>query len=301
VAELHICIMQAELHFIAGLPRSGSTLLAALLRQNPRFHARISSPLCLLFTQLVAGMAGEASALVTDAQRERILRGLFDSYYADQSGKAVVFDTNRGWCARLPALRQIVPDGKIICMVRNVAWIMDSIERLIRSNPLLPSRLYADDNERATVYSRCDAIGHRNRLVGGAWSALKEGFYGADADRLLIVEYEYLTRAPQRTMALIYEFLGEEPFAHAFDNLDYDEPEFDEILMTPGLHKVRRKVEFVPRRTILPPDLFERFNALSFWTDPAPSLANIVAPKQPPAPAKGNPAVPPSPSGQAGA
>jgi hypothetical protein len=69
--------MQAKLHFIAGLPRSGSTLLVALLRQNPRFHARISSPLCPLFTQLVAGMAGEASALVTDAQRERILRGLW--------------------------------------------------------------------------------------------------------------------------------------------------------------------------------------------------------------------------------
>ena len=60
-------------------------------------------------------------------------------------------------------------------------------------------------------------------------------------------------------MALIYEFLGEEPFAHEFDNLDYDEPEFDEILMTPGLHRVRQKVEFTPRRTVLPPDLFERF------------------------------------------
>jgi hypothetical protein len=27
------------IHFISGLPRSGSTLLAALPRQNPRFHA----------------------------------------------------------------------------------------------------------------------------------------------------------------------------------------------------------------------------------------------------------------------
>ena len=31
--------MQNRLHFISGLPRSGSTLLAALLRQNPRFSA----------------------------------------------------------------------------------------------------------------------------------------------------------------------------------------------------------------------------------------------------------------------
>ncbi|MEG3936419.1 MULTISPECIES: sulfotransferase [unclassified Microcoleus] len=32
-------------HFISGLPRSGSTLLAALLRQNPRFHGAMTSPL----------------------------------------------------------------------------------------------------------------------------------------------------------------------------------------------------------------------------------------------------------------
>jgi hypothetical protein len=32
------------IHFISGFPRSGTTLLAALLRQNPRFHASIESP-----------------------------------------------------------------------------------------------------------------------------------------------------------------------------------------------------------------------------------------------------------------
>src|SRR3569832_2806671 len=37
-------------HFISGLPRSGSTLLAALLLQNPRFHAGMTSPVGTLFT-----------------------------------------------------------------------------------------------------------------------------------------------------------------------------------------------------------------------------------------------------------
>jgi len=31
-------------HFISGLPRSGSTLLSAILRQNPRFYAGMTSP-----------------------------------------------------------------------------------------------------------------------------------------------------------------------------------------------------------------------------------------------------------------
>jgi sulfotransferase len=38
-------------------------------------------------------------------------------------------------------------------------------------------------------------------------------------------------------------------------------------------------VEFVPRRTILPPDLFERFSQLTFWADPTASKANVIATK----------------------
>ena len=46
-------------HFISGLPRSGSTLLAAILRQNPRFSAGMSSSLCPLFTSAINVMGGE--------------------------------------------------------------------------------------------------------------------------------------------------------------------------------------------------------------------------------------------------
>lgn len=37
-------------HFLSDLPRSGSTLLATILRQNPRFCADMSSSLPPLFT-----------------------------------------------------------------------------------------------------------------------------------------------------------------------------------------------------------------------------------------------------------
>ena len=35
--------MPSPLHLISSLPRSGPSLLAALLRQNPRFHAGMTS------------------------------------------------------------------------------------------------------------------------------------------------------------------------------------------------------------------------------------------------------------------
>jgi hypothetical protein len=56
--------MQKVIHFISGLPRSGSTLLAASLRQNPRFHAGISSPVASLFMALQAAMSRRNEAAV---------------------------------------------------------------------------------------------------------------------------------------------------------------------------------------------------------------------------------------------
>lgn len=83
-------------HFISGLPRSGSTLTAAILRQNPRLHAAMSSPIATLFDGIIAQVSTgtELSTMVSEAQRARLLRGLFDSYYAEHP-QPVIFDTNR--------------------------------------------------------------------------------------------------------------------------------------------------------------------------------------------------------------
>lgn len=266
-------------HFISGLPRSGSTLLAAILRQNPRFHAGMSSPVGSLFS----GLLGQVSAgsewgpVVNTEQRRRLLRGLFDNYYTEQAGKPVVFDTNRLWCAKLPAILDLFPEAKVIACVRNVAWIMDSIERLYRANPYENTLLFNDDVERNTVYSRVDTLAQRNRLVGFSWSALKEAFYGEQAASLLVVDYELLAQAPNKVLPLIYRFLGEDPFEHDYAQVIYDAPEFDNNLGLAGLHRIRPQVSLERRATVLPPDLFAQYADMSFWQDGRGSLANVIS------------------------
>jgi len=268
-------------HFISGLPRAGSTLLAALLLQNPRFHAGMTSPVGTLFKGMLDQFAAgsEFGSIIDLDQRRRLLKGLFDSYYAAQQTKEVVFDTNRQWCARMPAVLDLFPQAKVIACVRNVAWVMDSIERLYRANPYEHTRLFADDSERNTVYSRVETLAQRNRMVGFPWSALKEAYYGQQASSLLVVDYDMLAAAPSRVLRLVYEFIGEPWFDHDFDRVSYDAPEFDEALGLKGLHKVRPKVEVAARRTLLPPDLFEKYAALSFWQDGTGSAANVIRPK----------------------
>lgn len=268
-----------KMHFITGLPRAGSTLLGALLRQNPRFHASMSSPVGPLFASLLEHFSAgsEFSSVITQEQRRRFLGGLFDSYYADKPAGTVVFDTNRMWAAKMPAIADLYPEAKVIACVRNVAWVMDSIEQLYRANPFENTRLFNDAVERNTVYSRVDTLGMRNRLVGYAWSAIKEAFYGEQAKALLIVDYDLLARAPKQVLKLVYDFIQEPWYdGHDFDRVEFDAPEFDSALGLSGLHKVREKVSYLPRQTVLPPDLFAQYQNMNFWQDVANSRASVI-------------------------
>lgn len=272
---------ERRFNFISGLPRSGSTLTSAILRQNPRFHASISSPLAGLVDATIAQVSAgtELSTQVNEEQRERILRGLFESYYSIYDAP-VIFDTNRAWTAQLPTIMRLFPNAKLICLVRDVAWIMDSIERKFRESTFEHTRLFNNSAERSTVYTRVEALAGANRLVGYPWHALREGCYSEYADRLVLVEYDLLTRRPDEVFGLIYEFLGEEKFKHDFDGIKYDEPEFDAQLGLDGLHRVHPRVEPRSRSTILPPDLFERYSKLAFWHDLPDSAAFRVVAQQ---------------------
>jgi sulfotransferase len=268
-----------KFHFISGLPRAGSTLLAAILRQNPRFHAGISSPMGAFFGSLLdqVGAGSEFGPLVTQVQRRRLLHGLFTNYYADKADDSIIFDTSRLWSAKLPAILDLFPEAKVIACVRDVAWVMDSIERLYRANPYENTRLFSDAVERNTVYSRVETLGQRNRLVGFSWSAIKEAFYSEQAKSLLVVDYDLLANAPGKVLPLIYQFIGEPWFdGHDYNNLQFDAPEFDNALGLSGLHKVRPRVALEPRRTVLPPDLFAQYQNMCFWHDVANSGANVI-------------------------
>ena len=264
-------------HFISGLPRSGSTLLSAILRQNPRFHCGVTSPVASFFSAIVGqvSVGSEWAPQVSTEQRRTILRGLFDSYYADKQ-QPVIFDTNRIWSAKLPALLDLFPNAKVIACVRNVAWVMDSIERLYRANPFENTRLFSNEAERSTVFSRVETLAQRTRLVGIAWAGLKEAYYSEQGQSMLVIDYDILAQRPREVIPLVYSFLGEQPYDHDYENIRFDTPDYDEGLGLTGLHRVRPQVRFEPRKTILPPDLFEQYTKLSFWNDTSLTQSNVI-------------------------
>jgi sulfotransferase len=261
--------MQNGIHFISGLPRAGSTLLAALLRQNPTLHAGITSPVGSLFGTMLqeVSQGNESAIFIDDAQREALLRGLFQGYYHAVHPTKTVFDTNRVWPIRLAVLATLFPRAKVICCVRHIPWIIDSIERLIRKNKWELSKIFAFD-AAGTAYSRAEGLMGASGMIGFPLNALKQAMHSGESDRLLFVPYDTLVREPAAVMKAVYDFTGLPVFEHNFEAVAFDAKEFDARLGTPGLHDVAPKVERVERRTILPPDLWQRYENESIWRDP---------------------------------
>jgi sulfotransferase len=151
---------------------------------------------------------------------------------------------------------------------------MDSIERLIHRNAFELSGMFGFESG-GTVYSRVNRLASSDGMVGYALDAMRQGYFGEEANRLILVEYQALTRAPLDTPRQIYALLGEPWFEHDFENVEYEADDFDLALGTRGLHTIRRRVEWIERRTVLPPDLFDGFRNDMFWRMPGDGSRDV--------------------------
>jgi sulfotransferase len=259
-------------YFISGLPRSGSTLLSAILKQNPEFYADISSPVQSLCSSVIDVLtASENNLNIKEDQRTTLLHHVFEGYYAHVN-RSVIFDSNRGWTSRTSLLKHLFPYTKIICCVREIEWILDSFERITAQNCLY-TNTFADDESHQSVETRCvDMMDvKKSGMVIKPWYWLQEGL-AINPDMILLIDYKDLCQNPKRTIEGVYRFIGKDYYNHDFNNVKYENEVFDMSINKRDLHTVKRKVEWVDRRSILPKYVSDRYTNMSFWKSTTQSL-----------------------------
>jgi len=237
----------------------------------------MSGPVAGMVTALqMSASSGEYARFVDNSARARLLRGVFEAYYAEVSAGRVIFDTNRSWTGRLPLLAELFPDCRVICCVRQLGWIINSIETLLNRNALQLTRLF-EVKPMLSSYSRAEYLMNPKKgLIGLAWGTLREAWFGAEAKRLIIVAYDSLVSKPLETMQKLYAELEEPYYAHDFDDVSYEESGFDTGMGLVGMHKVGGKVAAAQRTLVIPPDLFARYAEFSFWQKPELNRGGVL-------------------------
>lgn len=260
-------------YFISGLPRSGSTLLSAILRQNPDLYADISSPMeSLVNFSIEAISKSKNNFTVSEEQRKNLMRGMFDGYYKHIE-KPVIFDSSRIWTKKTNFLKALFPYTKILCPVRDIVSILNSFEWIYSKNPFFYNDTLVENNKN--IFARCDGLMDRNTgIISNPWINLSEG-YAANPEMIMLIEYENLCKEPEKTMREVYEFLEKPYYSHDFESVEYSNENFDKACNLKDLHTVKKKVEFKPPRCILPPEIVEKYSKMNmeFWrvghkTDP---------------------------------
>jgi sulfotransferase len=238
------------IHFISGLPRSGSTLLCNVLAQNPRFHATATSGILdTLFSVRNHWQEQIEFKAMVPAERlaalRRVLHGMLTGYFGDVD-KPVVFDKSRGWLAYIEMAENILDQPiKILVPVRDLRGVLASFEKIWRRNA--PTQQMGQERDNyfrwQSVAGRCEVLMQIDQPVGLAYTRIQDALQRGFADRLHFVEYEQFCRNPKRTMLDVYEFLGEELFVHDFDNVQQVTQEDDGVQGLQDLHTIRAKIE----------------------------------------------------------
>ena len=251
--------MNKTLHFLSGIPRSGSTVLAAILNQNPMTHVSTTSGLVhaldgLANTWHSAGLLNE-----NDPERKKLaqtMRGAIDAFYEDTEAP-VIIDKSRGWpiAQIMAAMSQVLGhQPKIIATVRSVPDCAASFIRVAKP-----------ENLDEFMYS-----GQLMDHLKAAYISLQNG-YNFAPENFLFVEYEDLLADPKAQLARIHAFLGLPDFSYDFDNIDGSTvAEDDENLHGhAGMHDVKPKLEAQHKQD--PKDLLKShygsFCQPEFWLD----------------------------------
>jgi sulfotransferase len=270
--------MSKKYFFLAGLPRSGSTLLSSILNQNPDIYcSHDESFICDLIyrTDSYISNSNEYNNCPNENGKNKICSSLIENYYHNKSQKYII-DKCRSWGTpgNLDYIRKYITDDvKIICPVRPIVEVLSSFIHLFNKNQ--DKRIFVDthikSNDRYFYRElndmRCDELMKMNGTIDQALFALSQSKFPQNKGIFHIIEYDDLISKTKETIKNIYEFLEIEPFQHNYENIMTSTEINHEYYGIPDLHKVRRNISKISPnpKDVLSDYVIQKYSNYEVW------------------------------------
>jgi sulfotransferase len=244
--------MTKTYHFMAGLPRSGSTVLSAILNQNPEIYSSPQTDLIGMLYNLESTIPTYESfrAGLLHQGFASVMHGMKDTFYS-HIDKPVIIDKNRGWGTPYnwdhisPYVSQ---DGKVILTMRPILEVLASFVKVSKESQKVTQHLqYLNPNLWVSNYrDETDAIvdnlmmpnGEIDRAIFSIANLLQN-----HKDRVHVVWFDDLLDNPVTTLDGIHEFLGLDLFDYNYNKIQAVDKHDDlNAYGIVGLHDVNKKL-----------------------------------------------------------
>ena len=245
--------MKKTYHFMAGLPRSGSSVLAALLNQHPEVYSSPQTDLIGMLYEINQAVPAYESfkAGLLHKGYQNVMNNMAENFYA-HIDKPIIIDKNRGWGTPYNwdnLAPYVNKDGKVILTIRPILEVLASFVKISRKTqkvtgnlPYLNQEMWTTDyrpENDAQVDNLMQSNGEIERAIYSIANLLKN-----HGDKVYVVWFDDLLQSPQNTMNGITDFLGISRANYNFNSIkEVDTHDDISGYGVAGLHDVGQKLK----------------------------------------------------------
>lgn len=250
------------LHFLSGLPRSGSTVLASILNQNPNVYVTPTSPMLNVAVKMQEAWREDPTVKANyfEEQARNLTKAILPAFWQHRP-EPIIIDKGRGWAKNMPTVNALFGQKlKVIVVERDLPSIMASWLTIIKNqtnynfdNALIKNGMIPTDENR----------------MGEMWfNMVKDCMEGTQQikkdvpDQIIVVKYDDIVNNPQHEIGRIEQFLELPKHQYDFDNIQNDTTDDDMVAWGfEGLHTIRPKLEKTSKdpKEVLGTMLYNRF------------------------------------------
>ena len=249
-------------HFMTGLPRSGSTVLASILNQNPEVYVTPTSPMLNVSVAMQKAWREDPTVLANydEEQARNLTKAILPAYWQHRP-ESIIIDKGRGWAKNMPTASALFGKPmKAISVERDLPSIMASWLTILKKNP----NNFAEKNVINKGFLPTD-----ENLMAEMWFNMVQDCMEGKAqirkdapDQFISINYDDLISNAKNELKRIEGFLSLPSYEYEFDNIINDTQDDDLIAWgLDGLHTIRPKLEKISKhpREILGDSLYFRF------------------------------------------
>ena len=254
-----------QLLFLVAQPRSGNTLFASIINQNPEIVATPNSITLEIMKDLFLLKNTDVFLNYPDHKSlDNVLDSVFDTYYKDWPQRIII---DRG-PVMTPGNFQLMQKHykrpfKCIVLLRDLMDVLASYMQWYTQNPdAFPNRYSCKNDEEKLMM-----IMNKDGAVAKSLESIKNAYNYPDICHF--VKYDDLVSQPEQEFRKIYKFIGEPYYNHKFENLKQVEVNgmgYDDKIVGKNMHKIKTVVrkKYNPYIKKIPERIRQKYGHIRF-------------------------------------
>lgn len=264
--------------FMAGLQRSGATVLSSILNQNPDIYCSPSSPILpMLLDAQKSYTLPQNIDFNRDSGINAVLSNMANNFYSDHNQQYII-DKNHWWPTPLGVdaiYKYITQDIKIICPVRDIIEVLASFNTIVEKNKFKNKDNVIDRGALEFTYPDKEMPDRRADFLMMPNQDITTHLYGMGFAKqpefrhmFHFIEYNDIVNNPKQVLDDLYDYLEIDKFDHIFEGLKTEVPT-KSVTGIYDLHKVNPILEkkSIDPHSIFTKDTVRKYSGLEFWRE----------------------------------